>query len=153
MFTKRIFTIVFFLFVLLNCIIEYSIARETGSSQIQFFNNDNHKGIEQLIKQAIEYAWWSDDPNYREELNKFYAGPALEDVTESVKHYKDSSTDWYSLTFLENCHIVYNNGNTSIAIISIKDIDVTTNNIQNSRGMLILHKTDNGWRIKEMNYF
>ncbi len=117
------------------------------------YTNDDDQSIVQLIKKAIEYEWWSDQNDYQVELRKFYENPALENITQALKQYKDVGTDWYSLTFIENCHIVYNNGNTAIVVASLKETDITTNDIQTGKGVFILQNTSDGWRIREMNCY
>jgi hypothetical protein len=130
----------------------YCSSVQCASPQTLCTNTDN-PSIVQLIKQAVEYEWWSDQQDYQVELSKFNENPALENITQLMKQYKEVSTDWYSLTFIENCHIVYNNGNIAIVIASLKETDITTNDIQTGKGVFILHNTSDGWRIREMNYY
>jgi len=127
--------------------VQCAVSHQTISSQA---GNSN---IVQVIEQAVEYNWWSSKNDNQLELSRFYENPALDNLTESIKEYRNISTDWYNLTFLENCHIVYNNGTIAIAITSVKDTDITTNDTQIVEGVFILHNTSDGWRIREMNYY
>jgi len=147
LFIKTLIPLTLCLFLSLYCSsVQCAVSPQTISA-----NADNSK-IVQLIEQAVEYDWWSAKNDYQVELSRFYENPALDNITGSIKEYRRISTDWYNLTFLENCHIVYNNGNIAIAITSIRDTDITTNNAQIVEGVFILHNTSDGWRIREMNY-
>ncbi len=148
MLMKTIIPLILSLFLSLYC----SNVQCAVSQQTVYSYADN-QSIVQLVKQAVEYEWWSDQLDYQVELRKFYENPALENITQSMKQYKEISTDWYSLTFIEKCHIVYNNGNIAIIIASLKETDITTNDIQTGKGVFILHNTSDGWRIKRMNYY
>lgn len=108
--------------------------------------------IVRLIEQALTYEWWSEEKDYQADLKKFYESPTLEVVTDAIKQYRETGTDWYSLTLIKNCHIVYNNGNIAIVKASVAETDITTQETQTGRGMFTLHKTSDGWRIREMHY-
>lgn len=149
MFVKHLITLAICFFLSLNC----AGAQCAVNPQAAGIDNEEHN-ITRLIKQAMEYNWWSSETDYRVELSRFYTDPALENILESVKKYRATSTDWYSLTFLENCHIVYKNGNTAVASAYLKDIDVTTKDVQKGRGVFILQKSQEGfWRIKDMDFY
>jgi len=148
LFIKTLIPLTLCLFLSLYCSsVQCAVSQQTISE-----NTDN-ANIVQLIKLALEYDWWSAKNDDQLELSRFYEDPALDRITMSIKEYRKISTDWYNLTFLENCHIVYNNGNIAIAIASVKDTDITTNDTQIVEGVFILHNTSDGWRIREMNYY
>lgn len=149
LFVKYLITFAICVFLSLNC----AGAQCAINPQATGIDNDEYN-IKRLIKDAMEYDWWSSETDYRVELSKFYTDPVLENILESVKEYRITSTDWYSLTFLENCHIVYKNGNTAVASACLKDIDVITNNVQKGRGVFTLQKSQDGfWRIKDMDFY
>ncbi|TYO97782.1 hypothetical protein [Desulfallas thermosapovorans] len=149
MFVKYLITFAVCLLFSLNC----AGAQYAVDPRATVIDNEEHN-IMRLIKQAMEYNWWSSESNYQVELSRFYTDPALDNILDSVKKYRVTSTDWYSLTFLENCHIVYKNGNTAVASAYLKDIDVITKNVQKGRGVFTLQKSQDGfWRIKDMDFY
>ncbi|AGL01431.1 hypothetical protein [Desulfoscipio gibsoniae] len=157
MFIKTLISFIICVFLSLsyfiNCSIgSCSVVQCSVRSQNFFYDADNQE-ITQLIKQAVEYEWWTEGTHYRVELSKLFASPTLEKITKQVEQYRETSTDWYSLTFLENCHIVYNNGNIAIAIAYLTETDVITHSVQTGRGVFILNKINEGWRIKEMDCY
>lgn len=112
---------------------------------------EENQRVYYIIKQAVEYDWLNND--YKKELKNFYMGSALENTLDSLNLICNISTDWYTLTFLLNCHIVYNNGNTAIASVLIKEVDITNNDEQIIQGIYALQQTSLGWRISEMYFY
>lgn len=143
-------------FIILVCLVIVLMQILTGSCfanlNIDPANaaNDEKQNIYKLIKEAMEYNDWINKPDYEVKLTKFYAGEALDDITNSVKDFREMDTDWYNLTFLQNCHIVYSSKNNAVAMVHLKYNEITTNDIQWGKGILSLHKTKLGWRITKM---
>ncbi len=147
MFIKMIFSFTLSMFLILYCSsVHGAINQHTISMSVEQAN------IVKLIEQALTYEWWSKEKDYQVELGKFYESPTLEVVADDIKQYQETNTDWYSLTFIKNCHIVYNNGNIAIVEASVIETDMITNETQTGRGVFTLHKTSEGWRIREMHY-
>ncbi|KAF1084657.1 hypothetical protein SPSYN_02435 [Sporotomaculum syntrophicum] len=146
MFIKTIISLILSIFLILYCSnVHGAINQHTISMSVE------QASIVQLIEQALTYEWWSEEKDYQVDLGKFYESPALEIVTDAIKQYRETDTDWYSLTFIKNCHIVYNNGNIAIVEASVIETDVTKET-QTGKGVFTLHKTSEGWRIREMHY-
>lgn len=143
MFFKFPFPFVFVL--LLAC----CICVAEGTSQHQVVNQNNQL-IYQVVKQAVEYDGWLQGENYQDTLAKFYSGKLLDTIVSSVAEFRETNTDWYSLTFLENYHIVYNNGSKAVVAVVINEVDINNNDAEKYYGYLTLHKTDEGWRITNM---
>jgi len=108
--------------------------------------------VRQIVKQAVEYNDWVNGVNYEQDLIKYYTGQALENILNAVKDFRKTSTDWYSLTFLQNCHIVYNDGNLAIAVVLLKEVDITNYDLQLLQAIFTLHKTTDGWRIINVDF-
>jgi len=106
--------------------------------------------VKQLVMEAVEYNGWVNEPGYKEELGRLYAGTLLADLIDSVGQFRSTSTDWHTLTFASKCHIVYNDGNT--ALILAHSLEINPEGIVTGQGFTAfnLHNTPDGWRITHM---
>ncbi len=127
----------------LNCPAGFSsdTTCETGDATI----------IKQLVQEALEYNGWVNEPDYEEKLGGMYAGKLLPEVVNSVKQFRSVCTDWHALTFVSNCHIVYNDGKTALVLALFYEKNPDGANDGHGSAVVELHNTTDGWRITRMD--
>ncbi len=118
----------------------------TGGGAVCSFAGTGQE-IRQVVKDAVEYAGWLKDKNYREKLKQLFTSELLASILRSVENYRESATDWYTLTFLQNCHIVYNNEKTAVVIARVEEVDITSQCRESNSLIIVLSNTNAGWRI------
>jgi len=129
--------------LVLNCPAAISLnnAYETGDAAI----------IKQLVSEALEYNGWVNEPDYEEKLGSLYAGKLLPEMVNSVKQFRSVCTDWHTLTFVSNCHIVYNDGNTALVLALFYEENPDGTDEGQGSAVVKIHNTTDGWRITHMD--
>src|SRR5690606_3522364 len=89
-------------------------------------NQEDVCAINNLIQEAVEYSGWINEPDYEKRMANFFAGELLYDLLDRVERFRNNDTDWHSLTFVTDCHIVYNNGKTAVVHTFLKESDANT---------------------------
>jgi len=132
------------LFVL---ILNYSVLADAPAN---LTNPAHAQEIRQLITEAVEYNGWVNEPEYKKELGRLYDGLLLTELIGSVEQFRSISTDWHTLTFASKCHIVYNDGETALALACLLETNPEGTVNGQGYGAFSLHNTPYGWRITQM---
>ena len=103
--------------------------------------------VKQLVIEAVEYNGWVNEPDYKKELGRLYAGTLLTDLINSVEQFRNESTDWHTLTSASKCHIVYNDGNTALVLAYLLETNPEGSVTGQWLTAFKLHNTPDGWRI------
>ncbi|MCL2337547.1 MAG: hypothetical protein FWC60_09030 [Firmicutes bacterium] len=114
---------------------------------------DDPTAIKQLVSDALEYNGWVNEPDYQERLGSMYSGALLTKILTSVKQFRSVCTDWSTLTFVSNCHIVYQDGSSALVLALFYDQNPDGTTEDRSAALLKLSNTSAGWRITAMNMF
>ena len=131
----------FSLFFNYYCLADFPIDQEkSGDAQ----------KVKQTVIEAVEYSGWVNEPDYKEELGRLYAGTLLTDLIDSVEQFRSASTDWHTLTFASKCHIVYNDGNTALVLAYSLETNPDGSVAGQGCTSFNLHNTPDGWRITQM---
>lgn len=108
-----------------------------------------NREINRVVREAVNYDGWITDPDYREQLARFFDGELLAVQVNAVEQFRKNSTDWHTLTFIKKCHIVYNDGNRALVKSTLQETG--PDGTGQGTGVFSLHKTAKGWRITGMH--
>ncbi|HBX23665.1 MAG TPA: hypothetical protein DEF34_08580 [Desulfotomaculum sp.] len=132
-----------FFVLILNCSV-------LTAAPVSIIKPANAQEIMHLVKQAVEYNGWVNEPEYKKELGRLYDGLLLTELIDSVEQFRSTGTDWHTLTFAPKCHIVYNDGETALVLAYLMETSPEGTEMGQGCGAFSLHNTPYGWRITQM---
>lgn len=107
--------------------------------------------IKNLVSEALEYNGWVNEPDYEEKLGSLYAGKLLPEAVNAVRQFRSECTDWHTLTFVTDCHIVYSDGGTALVVALFDEENPDGTDSGQGSAVVELHNTTDGWRITHMD--
>ncbi|MTI79610.1 MAG: hypothetical protein FH758_01820 [Firmicutes bacterium] len=88
----------------------------------------------------------------KEILSKYYTGVKLTENTNSVWRFIKEPTDYYWVTSVDNCRLIYLSMDEVLVVVDIISTDITSGEEDKGKGVFTVAKTNSGWKISDESY-